>query len=108
MPSNTSCKVIHLQVRVLLPEDGHDATIGMPKSLVVLVVGLPLQVLDLSSVGVTERFELSLIHSLLPLQLLLEASDSRDSAPLLSSRQRQLCSSPIEYPPSSSGRSGQP
>ncbi|GAY65079.1 hypothetical protein CUMW_238450 [Citrus unshiu] len=40
MLSNTSCKVIHLQIRVLLSEDGHDATIGMPKSLVVLIVSL--------------------------------------------------------------------
>ncbi|GAY51977.1 hypothetical protein CUMW_138430, partial [Citrus unshiu] len=37
--SNTSCKVIHLQIRMLFPKNGHDATIGMPKSLVVLVVG---------------------------------------------------------------------
>ena len=71
MLSNTSCKVIHLQIRVLLPEDGHDAMIGMPKSLVVLVVSLLHQTLDLNPVRVAERFELSLVHSPLPLEILL-------------------------------------
>ena len=70
--SNTSRKVIYLQIRMLLSEDGHDATIGMPESLVVLVVGFLLQVLDLNSVGIAERFELSLVHSLLPLKILFD------------------------------------
>ncbi|GAY44643.1 hypothetical protein CUMW_083480 [Citrus unshiu] len=72
--SNTSRKVIHLHIKMLLPEDSHDATIGMPKSLVVLVVGFLLQVFDLNLVGIAERFELSLVHNILPLQILIDLS----------------------------------
>ena len=46
----------------------------MPKLLVILIFSFFLKVLDLNLVGILERFELSLINSLLPLQILLDLS----------------------------------